>query len=961
MTENRAATSVEASALALFDRYADMAIAEREHSLSRLREADAPLHDMLAALLAADTAQLPLLGQSPLTLLAQHTTQEPTHSPQPSHVGERFGAWQAVGVLGQGGMGVVYAAERSDGQHRQSAALKHIRAGLSSPRTINAFLNERDHLASLSHPGIVPLLDSGVDDAGQPWFVMQRVDGEPIDAWCDRRQLPLRERIVLFLEACDAVAFAHAHGVLHQDIKPSNLLVTPEGRTQLLDFGLSIATQTESREGRGIAMSHHYTAPEILRGGRPTYPSDIHSLGVLLYRLLCGQFPTLLDAKVTLPGIDPSMPERPSHLALRCSRQAAAQRGMANSRALVRKLFGDLDAIALACVAPDPLQRYGSVTLLQQDLRRWLESRPVTVRGRSWHYLAGCFVRRHRMAAALAGCMCGAIIAIAGTWAWQGWHAQRDMATASQVDRLFEQTLGIATLSGLGDIPLTPTRLLDLSEHQLRGLSSSGHEDVLARGLSVLARNWAVLGDYRKAETLAQEARALAPDDALQYAFNQATLAQIQNLKAEYLQAENSVRDGLSGLPFKFTEQHRLAWVRLQTQLAIAQAGQGHSRDAFRTLNAALAEAERLEPFVGRPVIAQLLIQRGSWYRNRQYMKASEADLTRAISLTETSDPIIADDARESLVRTVRNARRPGRETRALVLAEQLLRSRQHTLGKQHPQTGSAWAELAFVQMLNKQDDFAQTSIRHADEILKQSLDARHPARARVYVAQANLDTLQGRPQTGMEWARKAYDIYLERYGPTHELTLETQFLLASQYWGLYNATGEKIAQAKALELIGEGIGTSVKAHGDVPAIHRIAYATLLANAGQPQRARREFDRARVATARQYGPESQEMLGLRLSEASLLIDDPNASSQPGLALDSLIADAGKIDTLYAQAVLYSAWQEKARWLQNQDRISEARAAQLQTIAAAERTGQPAWIAKAHQKLEEFDRAGRSSK
>lgn len=947
-------SSVQARALSLFDDLVELSDVERQHALAKIKEESPALHKELCALLHADAEQLPLLSDSPLELLAA-TLAEPIESADSLGIGTIFGAWQAMGILGRGGMGVVYAVERSDGKHRQSAALKHIRAEISTPRLVASFLSERDYLASLNHPGVVPLLDSGIDDRGQPWLVMRQVNGTPIDVWCDQKRLSLRQRIELFMEACDAVAYAHECGVLHQDIKPSNLLVTPDGRTQLLDFGLAAMVHDEPVTYRRLAATAHYTAPEVLQGAYPSVHADVYALGMLLYRLLCGALPQSSDGQNHLSVRVPTASHAPpSQVGRQASSDVATQRGCSTPRVLSRRLAGDLDAIALACVELAPNKRYRTVSQLQEELRRWLEYRPVTIRKPTRRYRATRFLRRHRATAITVACVGTLIVLMLGFLSYQQYQAQQEMAANSQVDRFFEQMLEFATLSNLGDKPMPTSVLLKKTEEQLR-TQSAGEPAILARGLAVLARNWTLAGNYQKAESLAQEATAQAAGDPLQRAFDQAILAQVQNQEAHFPQAERSARQGLAAIGFAWTQQHSLARVRLETQLADAQSGQGKSKDARQTMNAAIGEAEELNPAIGSVAIADLLVKRGTWWRNRVRMKESEDDLTRAIALAEKRDPVVADDARQSLIRTVRGSRQPDREVKALALGEHLLKSRQQSLGALHPQTGVAWAELAYVQMLNRNNADARTSIDKAESILRLSLDDNHPALARVYIVRANLDTLEGKQDIGMDWTRRALDIYRERYGPTHESTLEARFLLAQEYWSQWSVYGVQSAQATALKMLGDTIADSVAAHGEVAAIHRIAYATLLSASGLKQQADQQLAQARIDATRQYGPRSQELLHVRLAEATSLIDSKADPARTESALDSLVADSHKEKGLYAQSIEYSALLERARWLQMQGRIADARSSLEEAGEVTAKANEPQWQNNVANKIKELDK------
>lgn len=948
-------SSVEARALRLFDVYVDMPAAGRAASLASLRTEDPELHDALAALLHADACARPL-DRAPIeAAMARMQQEEEGALAADRRLGMQVGPWRIVGVISRGGMGMVYRVERADGQYAQTAALKYVRADVSSPDLVAAFLEERNVLASLRHPDIVPLLDGGVDAEGQPWFVMQQIDGEPVDRWCDSRCLSIRQRVELFLRACDAVAYAHGRGILHQDIKPSSLLVTPDGRTQLIDFGLSMPLAPEAGDGRRrLAVTSGYVAPEVLRGDPPGFGVDVYALGVLLVQLLCGQWPVPPGSTRSTQYAPQHVPRPPSALAAQAEPPVLAARGVRDRRTLARRLRGELDSVALRCIAADPGDRYSSVEALQRDLHAWLRGHPVAAHGNGIIYRLRCLLRRHAPVAAAAGLVVAASLGFGGLWLWQQWHAERERVAASYVDRLLESALGVATLSGLGDLPLTPAALLERSEIQLRDEAAQQHPDARARGLSVLARSWATLGDYGRAERLAREAGALSGGNALLTAFNLATLARIQNAQARHAEAEATVNEGLALLPLRLSGQHRLAHARLLAERALAQSGQGHSRAAFETLAAAISEAEKLPPHLGDAVTACLLTQRGTWYRWRFRMAESEADLTRAIALAQASDPVVADDARQSLVRTVRASRRPGRESRSLQLADQLLVSRQRTLGERHPQTGSAWAELAFIRLLNADNAGAQAAVDKARGILQETLGDTHPAVARVHIAQAFLWSLAGRIDEAIAQTRRGLEIYRASYGSSHEFALEATFLLASQRWSQFSRSGDRNALQEAIELSQAAIDESVVVHGSVSAVHRLAYAQLLSGAGQYREATEQLQQARADALRQYGRDSQEMLHIRLAEISVAMDGTSEPEEIERSFTLLLTDLERVRNLYARAIAHSAQLARAGWLRRQGRIGEARIALLRARDEAVQAGQPAWIDVADLRLRELD-------
>ena len=214
-------------------------------------------------------------------------------------VGRRFGAYDIVRLVGLGGMGAVYEGVRADDQFRKRVAIKLVQSGLHSEQTLARFRRERQILANLQHKNIATLLDGGVGPDGQPFLVMEYVEGEPITTWCDRRQLPVRERLALFRQVCDAVRHAHQNLVIHRDIKPGNILVTTDGSVKLLDFGVAKLISADGEDEADLALTRggqraytpEYASPEQIRGDGLTTASDVYSLGVVLFELLTGRRP----------------------------------------------------------------------------------------------------------------------------------------------------------------------------------------------------------------------------------------------------------------------------------------------------------------------------------------------------------------------------------------------------------------------------------------------------------------------------------------------------------------------------------------------------------------------------------------------------------------------------------------------------------------------------------------------
>jgi serine/threonine-protein kinase len=423
-------------ALQIFDEVADLDPGERGSRLDELCAGDATLRARVQALLDADAgpgAAEPFSGN--LAEWGAALARGGVDDAQDRMLGRGIGAWRIAGIVGRGGMGAVYAVERSDGAYAQTAALKLIHASADSAASRERFLRERQILARLQHPNIATLLDGGISADGEPYFVMELVDGEPIDRWCDARGLGLRERVELFLQVLDAVRFAHRNLIVHRDLKPSNLLVDAEGRVKLLDFG--IAKQLEQAEATATvdrALTFQYASPEQLHDAPITTASDIWQLGIILHRLLAGSHPFGLTHETPVARQLQQLerePESLTHAAAQAGAEQAALRGGLAPAALARALRGNLAEIVRTCLRRDPESRYASADALANDLRSWLDNRPIAAVPLSRGDRAKLWLRRNRALAASAAAVLLALFLGTGVALWQA-HAARTQARIAQ-------------------------------------------------------------------------------------------------------------------------------------------------------------------------------------------------------------------------------------------------------------------------------------------------------------------------------------------------------------------------------------------------------------------------------------------------------------------------------------------------------------------------------------------------
>ncbi len=422
------------------DHALDLAPEQRPAWFSSLRARHPSLADDVQGLLAE---QEKLAGE-------RFLEGEPGRPGRESPAGQAVGAYVVRELIGQGGMGSVWLAERDDGRFEGAVAVKLLNAGLVGQVGEARFRQEGRILARLRHPNIAHLIDAGHTAAGQPYLVLEHVAGERVDAYCDARRLDVGARVRLFADVLGAVAHAHANLIVHRDLKPSNVMVSAEGRVKLLDFGIAKLLEggapgdsTTTREG-GASCTPYYAAPEQLAGGAVTTATDVYALGVLLYVLLTGQHPlgppppTAAELARRVLEVEPrrlSVAVREGGLEVEGGLARLAAERDATPERLARALRGDLDTIVAKALKKDPLERYASVGELAEDLRRHLAHEPIGARPDAFFYRAGRFVRRNRGVAGLTALLALALAGGAAGTARQAREAtrQRDLALAQLV------------------------------------------------------------------------------------------------------------------------------------------------------------------------------------------------------------------------------------------------------------------------------------------------------------------------------------------------------------------------------------------------------------------------------------------------------------------------------------------------------------------------------------------------
>lgn len=554
--------------LSLFDEFADLDAASLAVRLAALAEEDPATANAVTRMLAADQREHGLIDRGLGRLAADCALPTAWSAARPGDVVDGF---VLECELGHGGMGEVWRATRQTEGFEQVVALKMLKG--AGPELVRRFVQERRILAGLSHPAIARFVDGGVTGAGLPWYAMELIDGLPIDAHARTRGLGLRARVALVAEVAEAVAYAHTRLVVHRDLKPSNILVDGAGRPHLLDFGIAKLLDTSADDARTStgwrALSPAYASPEQVLGEAVSTATDVYALGILLYELLTGALPHQragASLETLAEAVRSESPERPSQVLRRGARAGADAAGRTRWS---REAAGDLDTIVLTALQREPERRYAGAAQFAEDLRRWLDGRPITAQADSKRYRIGKFVRRNRLVVGSAVAVALALLTGFGAALWQAdvarGQAARAVAEAQRAGAEAERA------SRVRDFVLALFREQDpLLREQARARSGS---ELIASGIAQASTELASEPELRAAIVL----------DLAKIQFN---LGELKSARGHFeaLLAEHAARDGTDSIG----HAEALAWLGA-TQLAL-----GEREAAARNVPEAAARLEQL-------------------------------------------------------------------------------------------------------------------------------------------------------------------------------------------------------------------------------------------------------------------------------------------------------------------------------------------------------------------------------
>ena len=846
---------------ALFEALADHPAGEWDALLAQ-SDADAATQAEVRAMLAADAA-----AQTPTALPAHADALASDYARQAAQarIGERFGAWRIVALLGEGGMGTVYLAERIEGGFTQRAALKLVRGGRGQDDVLARLAAERQILANLEHPHIARLHDGGTTGDGEPFLAMEYVEGVDLIAHCDARRLDVPARLRLFLTVCEAVAHAHARLVVHRDLKPGNVLVTPEGVVKLLDFGIAKLLEPGASDAatlpRQRLFTPEYAAPEQIEGVLTTTAVDVHALGVVLFELLTGQRPWRA-ARDTPGAIEHAVlrdePTRPSTRVTAASDDSAAARDTTPAR-LRRLLRGDLDAIALRALRKRPEERYASVQLLAEDVRAFLAHRPVSARRGTWRYLASRLLRRHAWTAAFAALALAALATGLALSLWQADKARIEAATSREALAFMQDLFQLADPEIAVGRDIGARELLDRGSARIR-TTLTDQPQARATLLRAMGNAYLGLGQYEQALAMFDEAQPLADtsDDTVQDQDRFARARALHGL-GQYAQAHDLLSERLPHLPRR-SDAQRLRVAAFEHRLGLAAQALGRHEEAEAHYRAALdaydtlrgrADAQTqsvsaalvsLYELRGRHDEALALAQRSL---DALGPTGGDNDRTRAIAL-----------AALAMVRTnigpLREAERLRRE--ALTIHRTI-----H--GDTHPVTVGALNDLASALFAQRRYADALPVFEDVLAARRTMFEADHPSLATAANNVAYSRLMQGDAPGALALAQEALAIRSAHYGRRHTGTLQSITAVAAALLALERLDASEALYAEALE----HYAALYRADAPQTLIARNGLTrVLLARGGTPSDCDASAEAVRIAGAAEPGSDVRKLYVLIL-------------------------------------------------------------------------------------------------
>src|ERR1700675_2835641 len=688
---------------------------------------------------------------------------------------KEFGPYRIMKLLGEGGMGVVYLAERKD--LGTQVAIKVLRDAWLSPARRERFASEQRTLAQLNHPLIARLYDADTLDDGTPWFVMEYVDGIPLTDYCRKHECSVEQRLQLFRSVCEAVQHAHGHAVIHRDLKPSNILVKDDGSVRLLDFGISkqlesLDLQVDQTMTGLRMMTPAYASPEQIRGDRVGISTDVYSLGVILYELLTGQLPFDLSGLTPAEAatiIAEHEPGKPSGAVKRTTNSNANS----HTLSLSKTAWSDLDVLCLNAMHKDPRRRYQSVEALIRDDDHYLNGEPLEARPDAWQYRIGKFVRRKRRAVAATAVIFAVIVGLV-TFFTVRLAKARDtaLAEAARTQRIQQFTANLFQGGDAAAGPSDSLRVITIVDRGVQEAKTLNHDPkVQAELYQNLGSIYQKLGKFEPADSLLRSAldqrKSLFGADSPEVAESLTALGLLRSDQAHLEEAEQLTRQGLEMAKQHLPPNHpAIAKATLSFGKVLAERG------SYDQAIDALNEAVRLQsaPGVAPADLATSLSALADAHYRAGHYDTCKSLYTRVLEMHRQiygeRHPLVADDL-GSLAAAQRDL---GYYSEAERLDRQALDIAQSYYGNNHPKTAGCLTALAESLTYQKKYDEAVSALEQDLANQERVYGPVHPSVAETLNELGNVASMRDQLDDAEARFQRAADIYRAVYGDHHYL-----------------------------------------------------------------------------------------------------------------------------------------------------------------------------------------------
>ena len=785
--------------------------------------------------------------------------------------GEKLGPYRILRLLGSGGMGMVYLAERDDGQFDQKVAIKLGRHRLVDPQTKMRLQSERQILADLDHPNIARLFDGGTTPEGVPYLVMEYVDGVRIDAYCDLHRLTIEARLELFKTICSAVHYAHQNLVIHRDIKAANILVTDDGVPKLLDFGIAKLTDQQGAAAAGLTrdgaviMTPAHAAPEQMLNQTVTTATDTYALGLLLYQLLsglraydvddlspadyaqlvCYQVPAkpslqllngMNEAQRTGRSIDKAMIERVAF-----DRNTSVER-------LVRRLRGDIDTIILNALRKEPERRYRSASALAEDIDLHMRSMPIVARADSWKYRTGKFMRRHYAAVALSGLAAATLVGFAITLSVQNQRISLERDRAQEVSHMLEDIFYTSDPARARGADISAAEILAAGAERIRN-ELVDQPELRATLMGTIGRVYFSLGEYQESRELLEQALAL----------------QVETHGHDHPDSAAAKTD-LAELLIRGAEYERAGQL-LQSALAVTREELGDSAPETAENRYFLAEVSRA---TGQLVAAELLGR----------------DSVQAYSSLGDGYGLQLAEARNLLARILQLR---GELDGAEVLQRDAIATLRAAEGSDHPYMAYYLQSLGVMLQSQGDLDGADAALREATEVTRRVLGDKHDLLASTLIDRGRLLHAQGYLAEAATVMREALALDRNTFGDTHPDVGYDRIVLGM----VLHDQGDTLAALEMLRQSLEIFETSLGPDHQYTASALTEMGAILNTLGRAAEAEPLLARALVVRETDYAPDHELVAATRAEYADSLTYAGRFDEAEAMLLRSIEALDGK--------------------------------------------------------------------